>query len=220
MALTGSCIELCSTEHGQFALFEIVMNWKKRKHSLKLQALAKRIHSNSGFTLIEIVIALSIVAIAMAVIVPVSLNMLPGYRMKKAARELVANMQRAKMNAVKEGKFWRIAFNKGGTTYDIIRDFGGPDEAVTTTVNLTNYGSGVTYGFGNAPKNWNKSNLKATSQRSSVTFSPRGTCGAASTYITNQDNTVCLAVSTNVACNMKLRKYNGMLPFTVSHWMD
>lgn len=212
--------QFCVAEHGQSALSGIVMNWKKRKHPLKLRALAKRIHSSYGFTLIEIVIALSIVAIALAFLVPVSLNKLPGYHLKKAARELVINMQRTKMNAVKEERFWRIVFHKNGTTYDIIRDFGGPDEVITTTVNLTNYGSGVTYGFGNAPKNWNKSVLKATSQRSSITFSPRGTCGAASTYITNQDNTVCLAVSTNVACNMKLRKYNGMLPFNANHWMD
>lgn len=196
------------------------MNWKKRKHPLKLHVPDKIIDSSPGFTLVEIMVVVLVVAIALAVLVPVSLNKLPGYRLQKAARELGMNMQRAKMNAVKEGRFWRIAFHKGGTTYDIIRDFGGPDEGVTTTVNLTNYGSGVQYGFGNAQKNWNKSVLKATSQRSSVTFSPRGTCGAASTYITNQDDTACLAVSTNVACNMKLRKYNGILPFKASNWMD
>ena len=54
-----------------------------------------------GFTLIEIVIVLSIIGIMTAVVVPNFLKWRPGMLLKSASRDLYSSMQKAKIEAVK-----------------------------------------------------------------------------------------------------------------------
>jgi len=68
---------------------------------------------DSGFTIIGLMIAIGIIAITIAVAVPNIIGWLPNYRLKSAARDLLSNFQRAKIEAVKRYRNVVIIFVPG-----------------------------------------------------------------------------------------------------------
>ncbi len=70
-------------------------------------------HGQAGFTMLELMIAIGIIAILTAIAVPNIINWLPNYRLKAAARDLVSNFQKAKMEAVKTNTDVVITFTTG-----------------------------------------------------------------------------------------------------------
>ena len=111
-------------------------------------------NTQDGFSLVELITVIGLVAALAAVAVPTFLNGLPTYRLRAAARDLTANLQKTRMGAVKEGKDWALVFNSGSDSYEIRSDYGGAGENVEITVSLSGYGSGVAYGHGNASDNF------------------------------------------------------------------
>ena len=185
------------------------------------------LRDQAGFTLVELMVALAIIAIMAAVGTSYTLAALPLYRLKGAARTLYSQMQQTRFNAVKENRVWRIdfPFPPGGAvtndTYQIRSS--GPDgildnaDDIVQTISLTAIGSGVTFGAGNAAQTWNNG---AITQRSNMTFQPSGFCDMGSIYLTNQDNSIAFAITSLISGSIKMRKYNGMLPFNANNWMD
>lgn len=76
----------------------------------------------SGFTLQEVLVTFSIIAILSAIAVPGFSRWIPNYRLKSAARDVVSNFQVAKLTAIKKGINCTITFNKtiGSTLYDYV----------------------------------------------------------------------------------------------------
>lgn len=75
----------------------------------------------SGFTLIDLMITLGIVAILLAMAIPDIKSWLSNYRLNIAARDIALSMQLAKMKAISINNYVSISFinvNIGGTTYD------------------------------------------------------------------------------------------------------
>lgn len=182
----------------------------------------------AGFTLVEVMVAVAVIAILAGIGGFSIMNRLPDYRLKKAVRELVAHMQNAKLGAVKENISWTINFNIGANTYQITNGLGpdnvaglnpltGINDDVNIVVDLASYGSGVAFGFGNAAQNWSGA---ATVQQASVIYSNRGLKRgiAGSTYLTNQNNSICYAITIIPSGGHNIRFYNGVLPFNVNNW--
>ena len=85
---------------------------------------SSRIGNKKGFTLIEMVVVIGVMAILGAVAVPTFLAWLPDSRLKAAARDLYSNMQLAKMDAIRSNSNYRLVFNQGAGSYEL-QDSGG-----------------------------------------------------------------------------------------------
>jgi type IV fimbrial biogenesis protein FimT len=174
-------------------------------------------HRQAGFTMVELMIVIAVIAILTAIAVPNIINWLPNYRVKAAARDLFSNMQKARMQAVKENKNivtrFDASINPGFYYFDT-----NNDNAYTPSeykIDLSTYGSGVDYGTGSATSNWNGDNC---TQAASITFNSRGTSNSRTVYIQNKNKDICYAITPRSSGSIKLRKYNGGLPFNTSNW--
>ena len=79
-------------------------------------------NKKGGFSLVELMVVIAVIAILVGVSVPAVNNWLPNYRLKKAAMDLHSNFQRARLEAVKRNRNCTINFNQtvGGINYDYV----------------------------------------------------------------------------------------------------
>lgn len=174
----------------------------------------------SGFTLLEVLIAMVILAILSALATPGFMRWLPNYRLKGAARDLYSNLQFVKGKAIRDRGEWAIVFNAGENSYLIVS--GGPDGTYSTAndnvvhsrVSLSSYGSGLRYGPGSATRKvGNNEPIKdsVTYPGDRVIFNPRGlNTGTFGGYVYLQnDRNACHAVGTWSSGVVVLRKWNG-----------
>jgi len=174
--------------------------------------MRKNLQKSSGFTLIELMIVISIISILTAIAVPAVMNWLPNYRLKAAARDLYSNMQKAKLEAVKTNSDYAVIFDTAAGTYQILSD-PGPDSTWGTADDtndnpgkdeiygnaddipeklplvLATYGSGVAFGHGNAAAPIGATfDDEITFNNNVVVFNSRGTCNAGYVYLQNDKN--------------------------------
>jgi type IV fimbrial biogenesis protein FimT len=108
-------------------------------------------HNHSGFTVIELMIVMAIMAVMTTVAVSSFLSWIPEKRLMSAGDDLFSNLQYARLGAIKNNTDWAVEFNTNANTYNIFSDYKGTNTLVKT-VNLARYGSGVCYGMGSATK--------------------------------------------------------------------
>ena len=167
--------------------------------------------NNSGFTLIELIVVIVIVGILAAVTIPNFLAYLPNARLKSASRDLYSHMQLARVGAIKSHRQWAIVFNAGTSSYQVRSDYLGPKDRVEATVNLANYGSGVTFGQGNAAATIDGSGFDnfITYASDVAILASRGTANSGYVYLTNSSNNTCYGVGTSTSGVVLLRRWSG-----------
>ncbi len=185
--------------------------------------------AQAGFTLMEIMVATAIFAILCAIAIPNYIGWLPGHRLRSAAADIRSNMQLAKMQAIKENRYYAIVFNSGADNYQIV-DCGSDgtyntgDDQVVKTVNLNEYGSGVAYGYGSATTNATSSGgplpgdyiSYAVPANNVAMFAPTGLAQTATgafssgyVYVENNRNQTCAVGTNTVAGNIVLKYWNS-----------
>ena len=92
---------------------------------------------NNGFTLMETMVTIAIIAILAAVSIPGIAAFMPNYRLKIAVQDVYSNMQSAKMQAIKTNTDYPITFDEGNDSYTL---------NAARTVDLSYYKSGISYG--------------------------------------------------------------------------
>jgi type II secretory pathway pseudopilin PulG len=174
----------------------------------------------AGFTKVELLVVMSILAISTSVALPGFMNWLPNYRLKGAVRDLCYNLQLAKSAAVRDRGEWAVRFDKNGNSYQVVS--GGVDRVYSTaddnvvikTVVLPDYGSGLSFGAGIATRKVGQNepigdNVSFPGDR--VVFNSlgmtTGTFGGYA-YLQNSRN-ACYAVGTWSSGIVVLRKWNG-----------
>ena len=78
---------------------------------------------NSGFSLIELLIAIAVIAIIVSVALPNFITWRNNAQLGRAARDLYGSLQKAKMEATKSNRYCAVSFNGvtvGGKTFDYV----------------------------------------------------------------------------------------------------
>lgn len=181
----------------------------------------------SGFSVMELCVAIAIFAILASMAIPGTSRWLPNYRIKSAARDIYSNLQLARLEAIRNNRDHAVVFNIGAGTYSVVSsgadgDYGTADDpAPVKTVTLSAYRSGTNYGTGNAggPIDAVRGfDDGVTFQDTAdgvnvVVFNARGminpqTNTAGEVYISNQRNQ-CFAVGAGQSGAVTLRQWTG-----------
>jgi prepilin-type N-terminal cleavage/methylation domain-containing protein len=85
----------------------------------------------AGFTKLELLVTMSIMAISASLAVPGFVSWLPNYRLKGAVRDLYSNLVFAKSGAIRDRGEWAVKFDAAGNSYQVVS--GGLDGIYSTT---------------------------------------------------------------------------------------
>ena len=197
-----------------------------------------------GFTLVELMVTLTVIAIVAGLAAPSLMMLAPDMALRSAARDLYAKLHEAKMQAIKESNQISVRFNGSyyyidadgdhaytpsavdtftDTNGDGVYNPGEPFDDVDgnkvysgeTAISFTDYGYGVDRGTGNATANWNDD---PCTQAGVITFNSRGTSGSGTIYLENRNQDISYAVTVVSAGSIRIRKYSGATPFNRNFW--
>jgi prepilin-type N-terminal cleavage/methylation domain-containing protein len=174
----------------------------------------------SGFTLLELIVTMAVLAILAGIAIPGFTAWLPNYRLRSAALDVFSNFQQAKVLAVRANRDHRVEFNQPANDQYQIKDCGAGtcsdgDEDVVKIVDLDNYGNPgeVSFGGGDATINVPGSGPvpgTGVSYGSNIaTFNPRGMGNAGYVYIQNTKGT-SYAIGKESSGLIKMRKWGGV----------
>ena len=79
-----------------------------------INALVHRTYRSKGFSLVELLVVIALLALMAGFAIPNVARVMPKYRLKEAARDLYSNFQLAKITAIKEGAPCAVEFINGG----------------------------------------------------------------------------------------------------------
>lgn len=85
----------------------------------------KRLKNRQGFTLTEVVVTLSVLAIMTAISIPSYISWLPRHRLQTSVRQIYDDMNLAKIRAVKDNRIACIQFYPLTDTYTVFFDVDG-----------------------------------------------------------------------------------------------
>jgi len=139
-----------------------------------------RLRDKKGFTMIELLIVVAIIAVTAAVAIPNIISWIPTMRVNSAARDIVSEMQLARMKAVSERNNYVITFDTSTNQYSIYDDNDSNFSTSNVLVKTVNLPSGIQFGYiaGKNPSNddiTGSVQFGATSSPIRETFIPNGT---------------------------------------------
>ena len=173
----------------------------------------------SGFTVVELVVVLTIIVLLAAITVPAATVWLPNYYLRKAAMDIFSNIQYAKTEAVRLDSPYAVVFDPGNDSFSLVSGPGangifgtGNDDDVVHTINLSGYGKNIAFGTGNATVNFDDGDTAfpggaVSFTNNAVVFDSRGMCNSGSVYLQNPDR--AYAVGTLMSGVLRIASWGG-----------
>jgi prepilin-type N-terminal cleavage/methylation domain-containing protein len=121
-----------------------------------------------GFSIVEVTVALALMAILTAIALPNWHSLLPGYALNNSVRQVQSELHNLKMRAAAENVGFQLTYSQGANAYTIQRD------SKTVATRPIAEGTSIT-------------------KDGVIAFSPRGTAGANRVRLRNADG-VCKQV--------------------------
>lgn len=150
----------------------------------------KRRYSRTGFSIVELLVVVALIAIVSAFAVPMWQNYAANSNLKTAAREVMADFSNAKQRAVEENMdVYRLTFNVAGNSYLLSRT----DSGTVWTKSVASFGSGIQIDGGHPPN---------FSGGSIVSFRKRGTLSPGNVRLIN-----ALGSTATITVNITGRTY-------------
>lgn len=172
-------------------------------------AYMKQKSKESGFTLLELIIVITIIAIMTSLVTPMYMDYTESSTLRGEAQNIYSLLYNSKMRAVRERDNISVVFDTATTPQRIqVFSNGG-----LTLVSTFTFSSNITYGHGGATKDATKSagtnfGDDVTFNTNTVTFNNQGTANAGYVYIENKnDQTYSIGVLTTGL--IKIRHWNG-----------
>lgn len=142
-----------------------------------------KMKSVSGFTIMEIMIVIAIIAIMSSIATPNLRNYMTQRRLNGASRQIMSDLMHARMQSVSHNNNFRVIFNGDGKQYTILDDNNNDGDADSgeqaVGKNIQTDYPGVTFNSNNNP-----------------IFSPRGTASSLPTItVTNSGGTKTITVA-------------------------
>jgi len=175
---------------------------------------------DKGFSLIELMVVLAILAIVVGISAPNFKDWGARANLKSDSRTLYANIIQAKLDAVNLGADVALVLDLANGQYHVCTS-PGPDSNWNTmldniTIRTTSLDPGeIKFGFGNAAADWQSNPL---SQANSTVFDVLGGSPGGRVFIENQNQNICYAADISISGFVKIRKYSGILPFSIGQW--
>ena len=163
----------------------------------------------------ELMVVIAIIGVVSAITLPALIN--PQNKSNKAARELMADIHKTRMGAIKSNQDWALVFDPVANAYYICSDPGADgvwstvtgSNSVKKTIRFTGYAAGIRYGSGGSTTNANIGGgafpADFVSYNSNVlTFNPRGTCPAGYVYISYGDASYAIGTLSTGLVRLKI----------------
>jgi prepilin-type N-terminal cleavage/methylation domain-containing protein len=132
----------------------------------------------SGFSLVELIVALVVLAVLASISVPVVTAWYPTYQLRNAARELQSNMQLVRLEAIRQNTSCTITFTVNGYTCS------SPNK----TINLSDYKGGIQF-QGPGAETFEFAGGTLTFSSTGMASGATGGAGSGFAYLSNQNNT-------------------------------
>lgn len=169
-----------------------------------------------GFSLVELMVVIAVISAFSVMTLPILLSRLPEQQLREAARILYADIQMARLLAVKENGKLRVRFVNNINNdqyYYFDKNNNNSVESGEFKRSLQGFGE-IRYGCMGTKKNWNGDTINPSGLPSDprVTFSKTGTCDARSFYLyaSKGNLKICYAVTTTIYGMVKIRRFNGV----------
>lgn len=142
--------------------------------------------SSRGFTIIELLVTMGIMAMLMAIAVPAFISLLPGINLNSGGRRLGIDLQLARAKAISQNTQYRIAFPALPASFYTVERFNGA--AYVAESGPFNLPPGIT----------------VTSVTAAFNFEARGTVNTASTITLANANGQATTVQVNAVGRVKI----------------
>jgi type IV fimbrial biogenesis protein FimT len=183
-----------------------------------MQNKIKIYFQSKGFTIVEFLVVIAIIAIIGALTGMYLLKYGPMYELNSQARILYSEIQNAKISAIRSKEPWGFVFNEASNTYTIYSSSGDGDFSTIgnnityKTINLNTSRYAINFGHGAATAQVGGGGFGAgdniTYTNETLILGTIGNSTQGNVYIQN-DRDDTYSVGTNMFGNISLRRWNG-----------